>query len=130
MNKLALAFAALALATLAASTAASTATAGQRGPWGYRVDPVARYANGAFSELRDTPDMYSRAECGNSAQIGMCAFVDSTGNYHACYTTNPDNIEVIRSMSSDTFFNVAWSAAGQCDYVLAYTSSVSNPRSH
>jgi hypothetical protein len=126
MNKLRLVLAALALSTIATSTA----IAGMHINWGFTVDPVGRYAIGVFSHVRDSPDPYSRAECGSNSDLGTCLFADSANNYYSCYTIDPLHNNTILSMSSESYFVVQWNASGECTMVRSYTMAATNPKAH
>lgn len=103
--------------------AAGTVTAGAPSLYPLSINYAARYANGGLAETHNTPDFVQYAECGSNSNTGYCAMRDASGTYTSCYTTDPALIEVIRSMSDESFFSISWSAAGVCTYVLSYASS-------
>src|SRR5688572_28555871 len=115
-----------ALLTLTAGTGAVIAGIKQYVP--LSINAAARYANGGLAETHNTPDTVSYAECGSNATTGYCTFRDPAYNHYSCYTTDPAQIAVIRSMSPDSTFSVQWDTAGVCTYVLSYASSRVAPR--
>ncbi len=115
-----------ALLTLTAGTGAVVAGIKQYIP--LQINAVNRYANGGLAETHNTPDNVSYAECGSNSTTGYCTFRDTAGTYYSCFTTDPAQIAVIRSMSPDSTFSVRWDTAGVCTYVLSYASSRVAPR--
>jgi len=115
------------LLALTAGTGAVIAGAKQYFP--LSIDPVNRSASGGLAETHNTADTTSYAECGSSSTTGYCTFRNPAGTFYSCFTTDPAQIAVIRSMSPDSTFYVAWDTAGVCTYVLSYASSRVAPRS-
>ena len=113
-------------AAACATVALPIAMAGQR--WGQPyINATDRYMYGAISDFRNSPDPNMRAECGTNS-AGMCMFTDADGTYYFCYTLDPNHIDVIRSMSGDSYISVAWDQSGVCTYVLSYASSTAAPK--
>lgn len=92
------------------------------------INVAERYANGGLAETHNTEDTEQFAECGSNPTAGFCTVRDVSGNYYSCYTTDPATIAVIRSMSPDSLFSIAWDESGVCTYVLSYASSRVVPR--
>lgn len=93
-----------------------------------QINTTYRSAYGGLAETHNTTDTSTYAECGSNSNTGYCTFRDVAGTSYSCYTTDPAQIAVIRSMSPDSLFNVVWDAAGVCTYVLSYASSRVTPR--
>jgi hypothetical protein len=114
-------------AALAAFLVAPIASAGSHAQFGFHISPsngYERYANGTLGEIRASADPTSYAECGSNASMGWCSFVDPSGAYLGCYTTDPAQLTVIRSMGPDAYFSVRWlEQTAECVYVLSYASS-------
>lgn len=115
-----------ALLTLTAGTGAVVAGIKQYFP--LTINATYRYANGGLAETHNTADNVSYAECGSNSATGYCTFRDAASNTYSCFTTDPAQIAVIRSMSPDSTFSVQWDTAGVCTYVLSYASSRVAPR--
>jgi len=116
-----------------ACVAVSAAMAGVRGPFGFELNtqnPDWQYAQGSFSDIHNSPDPYSRADCGTNWAAGYCSFSDTSGAYHGCYTTDPAQMAVIRSMTDENVFSVGWDTTGKCIYIMSYVSSVPQPKVH
>jgi hypothetical protein len=111
----------IALLTLTAGTGAVVAGIKQYVP--LSINAASRSAYGGLAETHNTADNVSYAECGSNSTTGYCTFRDPSGTYFSCYTTDPAQIAVIRSMSPDSTFNVVWDTSGVCTYVLSYASS-------
>ena len=111
---------ALGLAVLAA---AGTVVAGSKSLYPLSINYGSRYASGGLAETHNTADTTQYAECGSNSNTGYCTLRDVAGTYTSCYTTDPALIEVIRSMSDESFFSIRWDAASVCTYVLSYASS-------
>jgi len=94
--------------------------------------PLSEYmdhaADGGFGDTYNTPDDMLYAECGSNASAGFCTMRFADGTYKGCLTTDPGMIEVIRSMSGDSLFNILWDDNGQCTYLMSYASSRGAPK--
>jgi len=109
------------LLALTAGTGAVLAGAKQYVP--LSINAASRSAYGGLAETHNTADSVSYAECGSNATTGYCTFRDAANTFYSCYTTDPAQIAVIRSLSPDSTFNVVWDTSGVCTYVLSYASS-------
>jgi hypothetical protein len=118
------------VALLALASGSGIVLAGAKSYAPLSINTVNRWASGGFSETHNTTDLTSYAECGSNSTTGYCTFRDTAGTFYSCYTTDPAQITVIRSMSPDSLFNVVWDASGVCTYVLSYASSRSATREH
>lgn len=114
------------LLTLTAGAGAALAGAKQYAP--LQINTALRSASGGLAETHNTAEATSLAECGSNPTTGYCLFRDAAGTFYSCYTTDPAQIAVIRSMSPDSTFNVLWDTSGVCTYVLSYASSRVAPR--
>ncbi|MEZ4362894.1 MAG: hypothetical protein R3B48_22070 [Kofleriaceae bacterium] len=94
------------------------------------VNAAGKFASGGLAETRNTPDLVQYAECGTNATTGYCTLRDTSGTYYSCYTTDPALLTVIRSMSEESIFSIAWNASGVCTYVLSYASSRTDAKDH
>lgn len=124
MSRLSLAM----ITALAVLGTASAVHAGLRSYFPLSVNVAGRYASGGLAETHNTADSIQYAEFGSNATTGYVTLRDAAGTYYSCYTTDPAQLTVIRSMSPDSTFSVAWDTSGVCTYVLSYASSRSAVR--
>jgi hypothetical protein len=119
-----------ALAALMLFASSGSGLAGIKSYAPLSVNVAGRYANGGLAETRNTVDNVQYAECGSNAGTGYCTLRDTAGTYYSCYTTDPAQIQVIRSMSEESIFSIAWDVNGVCTYVLSYASSRTAAKAH
>lgn len=109
------------------AAAAATAYAGTRAQVQVQVNTTSRYAYGAMADARGSADPYQQISCNTNSNSGSCYLVNSTGVSGSCYTTNPTFIDLIRSISAESYVYIQWNADGTCNYVLVQNASFMKP---
>lgn len=113
---------------LIASVGAAFAGAGSR-PEVY-IDPRGRHADGSLVAARGSSDSVQRIGCLTySFNRGVCTATDSAGNSAGCYSVNPDTVQTMRSLDSDSYLYFDWDENGVCTTVFVHKSSTYRPGS-
>lgn len=96
------------------------------------VNTTYRYANGAMSAARHSPDTNQHIGCETWASTYgtdmMCRAVDAQGRIGYCFAYSPNMIEAVRGLTSSSFLAFGWDASGVCTYVQV--SNLSDYISH
>ena len=105
------------------------AAAGTR--WGYQVsiNDGSRYAVGTMTDARGSADVNQMIGCHHNTSFASCHATNSAGLSRSCTTTNAALIEVIRSISPESYIYFVWNTDGTCNYVLVENSSRWKPAS-
>lgn len=113
---------------LIASVGAAFAGAGSR-PEVY-VDARGRHADGSLVAARGSSDSMQSIGCLTySSNRGVCVARDSAGNSGACYSINPDTVQAMRSLDSDSYLYFDWDENGVCTFLFVQKSSIYRPGS-
>lgn len=99
-----------------------TAIAGQRDV--IPVEITATYAQGALADARGSADSRQYIGCYTTGYFGLCHAVDAAGQARGCTTRDPEQLAVMRSISSDSTVGFRWNKEGTCDYVTIGNYSV------
>lgn len=106
------------------------ALAGARGRAEVYIDPRSRQADGNLVDARGSSDSIQRIGCFTySFNRGVCLAVDSAGNSGSCYSINPDMIQIMRSLNSDSYVFFEWNESNVCTMIYVDKSSVHRPGS-
>jgi hypothetical protein len=128
MNPRAKIAALLALALGFVLSVVGTASAGYRaGPYQVTINDAGRWANGGFAEARGSADGNQSIGCYQNTGSGTCIATNAAGTSRTCTTTNAALIEVIRSLTPESYLYFQWNVDGTCSYVLVETSSRFKP---
>jgi hypothetical protein len=115
--------------------AGGVAMGGQR--WGggdVYVDPVARWAFGTFGGARNTSDTQQYVRCSavtfaDGWAIASCEFTDSNGVYGSCYTLDPEVMQIVQGMASNSRIDATWNdTTGECVYIAYEKGSIWEPK--
>jgi len=115
---------------------AGVAHAGQKWPIienNVVINQTARSAYGWVSSARNSPNGNERISCVVSGSTGgyrsaSCTFQDAKGTYAACSSSNPDIVNAIQFMQSDSYLWAYWDASGACQSVSMYSDSANMPK--
>jgi hypothetical protein len=115
-------------ALLVALVAASgTAAAGQRLVLPVNINDTSRYANGTIADARGSADSQQWLGCLYNTSIGICYAANATGVSRSCSTSNPDLLNIIRSLTPESYIYFQWNTDGTCNYILVENSSRFKP---
>jgi hypothetical protein len=120
-------------ALVAVTDYAAVAHAGAKeGPFAPIIDTQQRFAVGAISETRNTPDTTSRIECqvGISASgFGMaCYAVDANNRIGTCISSSPTFAQLAAAVQSDSYIEFHWDEAGNCTSLTISEDSMTAPK--
>lgn len=118
-----------AAALAALLSVAAIAQAGTR--WAYQVsiNDGSRYAVGTMTDARGSADYNQSIGCYHNTASATCYATNSAGLSRSCTTSNVAMIDVIRSISSESYIYFMWNTDGTCNYVLVENSSRWKPAS-
>ena len=102
----------------------SSVQAGQREHVPVEFDEQSRYVQGAFADARGSADTMQYIGCYSNDHYGSCYAIDAAGRAHACATRDPEQLAIIRSISTDTMVNFRWQKDGTCETITASNFSV------
>lgn len=116
-------------AALACALAAPFAHAGAR--WVYQVwiSDASRYAVGTMTDARGSADGNQAIGCYHNTTNGACYATNAAGLSRTCTTNNPALLNVIRTISAESYIYFQWNTDGTCSYVLIENSSRFKPAS-
>lgn len=118
----------IALGLALALFATGPAFAGARvGPYTVTINDASRIAYGAFADARATADTQQWIGCYYNASSGSCAATNAAGTSRTCTTTNAALLEVIRTLTPESYVYFQWNTDGTCSYVLVENSSRFKP---
>ena len=121
------------LAIAAAAAFASTAAfAGLQQPFPVDVDLAGQFAAGDMGAAQSAKDSTTFIGCGirkvstgvDTAFVnGFCQAADADGEQFTCFTTNPELLDAISSISDFSFITFAWNVDGECTRIGNSTQS-------
>ncbi len=123
---------ALVFAMTISSLAATTAIAGERRVYPVSIiqtDPSSNiFVSGALVDARASNDRVQHIGCNNTVGYsGFCHARDADGRNVACHTNDHDLVDVIRSITPESFITFIARNDGTCAYVFVSTSSSYKP---
>lgn len=98
------------------------------------VDLVNNWAFGNLGAARNSSDTTQYVRCSATAfasgwAVASCEFSDANGTVASCYATNPEVIQIVLGMSSDSRIDVQWDAnTSECIYISFETGSIWEPK--
>jgi len=116
---------------------AGTAYAGQKWPTfpngNVNIDQTNRTAYGWISGARNSTNTNERISCEVYGSSGgwrgaVCSFSDDRNNNALCSTTDPNLVDAIKFVQSDSYLWVAWDTSSRCTSVSTYTDSAYAPK--
>lgn len=101
---------------------ASYSHAGLRETRTVQINTTSRTASGALGDVRNSSDANQTIGCQRNAIVGStpavgCRARAATGGYVGCNSNDPDLISVVGNISSDSYVNFGWDAAGVCTFI-------------
>lgn len=108
---------------------AAIAEAGTRWTYQVSINDGSRYAVGTMTDARGSADINQSIGCYHNTTFASCYATSSAGLSRSCTTNNAALIEVIRSISAESYIYFLWNADGTCNYVLVENSSRWKPAS-
>lgn len=115
------------LVLLAVSLIAVSSFAAPRGS--VVVNPANKYASGSLGGARGSGEENQYFGCSlSSAGYAFCSARDSNGVSAACFTTDPNMMQVIGSIKDDSFVYFTWAASGVCLFVNVGNASYNRPK--
>lgn len=100
------------------------------------VDPIGRWAFGSLGAARNSSNSVEYARCSAVAfedgwAIASCEFVSANNTHGSCYSTDPEVMQMVAGMASDSHVSVTWSeSTGECVYINFEKGSHLAPKSH
>lgn len=108
--------------------AAGSAAAGARiGPYTVTINDAGRSAYGAFADVRASADTQQWIGCNYNTTSGYCMATNAAGTSRTCSTTNAALLEIIRSLTPESYVYFQWNTDGTCGYILVENSSRFKP---
>lgn len=135
-TKMMMSISVLMTATLMAGLAYAGARWDDGGAPSVFVDPVGRSASGSLGAARNSSNSVEYARCSavtfaDGWAVASCEFVTSNNTYGSCYSTDPEVMQMVAGMASDSRVSVTWSAStGECVYIQFEKASHLAPKSH
>lgn len=120
--------AAAAVAAAMLSTA-TIAIAGSRWVYQVGINDASRFAVGTMTDARGSSDNVQTIGCYHNSGTASCYATNSAGLSRSCTTANAALIDVIRSISSESYLYFQWNADGTCNYVFVDNGSRWKPAS-
>ncbi len=96
-------------------TAAGVVSAGMKGS--YPVSIGSNYASGSLGSVRNSTDSTQFMDIITQENWAWFAFVDSTGKYAGCTTTDVSRIALARSVNQSSYVYVQWDSSSTCTSV-------------
>jgi len=128
-TKPALAIVSLGLTLLAL---AAPASAGRRFPdndFSVEIQDEFSFAWGAMSAARNTSDTVAYLTCyTRSSGEGGCSARNTAGTTRSCITTDPEFLDVIRTLRAEERVTFGWDASGACTSLSRLSSIQHNPK--
>lgn len=121
-------------ALVAVTSLASDAAAGRKDSWTVVVDTVNRNAYGSLGSARNSPDGVQSIACSvfydtaNRRNQVTCIAVNAAGTSGTCASQDPNLVQVATAISSDSFVQFRWDAAGACTTIFVMNSSANAPK--
>jgi hypothetical protein len=109
---------------------AATVDAGQRTVRPVVIDDSGRQAGGSFVDARGSNDRSQALGCFVNEAIGFCWAVDENNIFRSCSIIQPKQLELVRSLKSETILAFRWSPEGFCENVTVYYMSSLVPASN
>lgn len=101
---------------------------------GYRVvvqaavNPSMASAFGTMSGARGSSDARQEVMCfSNNSRYAACTITDADGNSGSCTTSDPANVDLIRSIGPESFIILYWRYDGTCRDFYVQNSSAYKP---
>lgn len=69
---------------------------------------------GSYGSARNSSDSYQWLFCRDNGTSAYCGARDSAGTAKSCTTTNPDHLNIIRSMVDTSRIGVTFNSSGTC----------------
>ncbi len=91
------------------------------------IDDAIRFAYGNFADARGSADSRQMIGCYYNASLGYCTATNAAGTSRTCTTTNAALLDVIRTLTSESYVYFQWNTDGTCSYVLVENSSRYKP---
>lgn len=110
------------VSALALASATLVASAGRRDV--IPVEITDRYAQGSINDARSSADNMQVIGCYTGEYHGLCYAVDAAGLARGCSTRDPEQLAVLRSISSDSIIVFYWDKEGICSHVSIGNYSV------
>ncbi len=111
---------------LTLTSTAATAIAGKRDE--IPVSISSRFAQGALADARASADNNQYIGCYTTEYSGTCVAIDAaTEASAACTTQDPEQLAVIRSITTESAIVFSWNRDGTCRTVTVWTSSFLKP---
>lgn len=107
---------------LAFAGAAVTASAGQRDVIPVEINGTS--VQGVLADARGSADNRQYIGCYTTEYFGLCHAVDAAGQARGCTTRDPEQLAVMRSISSDSIVGFHSNKEGTCDSVRVGSYSV------
>jgi hypothetical protein len=108
---------------------ATIAIAGSRLVYQVGINDASRYAVGTMTDARGSADASQSIGCYHNTGFASCYATNNLGLSRSCTTTNTALIEVIRSISSESYIYFQWNTDGTCSYVFVDNGSRWKPAS-
>src|ERR1043165_3759838 len=118
----------LAIATLV--SVAPLAHAGFKAGFGVTVDQVNGYANGALGTARNSADSNEYLDCYATYGTGpaaYCAARDAAGYVVGCFTSDPNKVAALSSITSNSYISFSFDSSGTCTELAIENTSYYPP---
>lgn len=103
------------------------ASAGARNVITVIISDSNRAASGTLADARASSDNQQFIGCFTEKGYGMCAAYDASGQGRVCTTNDPEKLDIMRSVSSDTYIFFTWAKDGSCDWLSISNNSIFKP---
>lgn len=108
--------------------ASGSVVAGNRiGPYQVTISDAGRWANGAFADVRAGADSQQWIGCNYNTVTGSCTATNAAGTSRTCTTSNAALLDVIRSLTPESYIYFQWNTDGTCSYILVENSTRFKP---
>jgi hypothetical protein len=108
---------------------ATIAMAGSRWVYQVGINDTSRFAVGTTTDARGSADSVQVIGCYHNSGFASCYATNNAGLSRSCTTSNAALIDVIRSISSESYIYFQWNTDGTCSYVFVDNGSRWKPGS-